>query len=308
MNEFRIQQKLMGTAFELVIGHDQEKAAKELLELGVEEIIRIEKLLTEFSEESVTSLINKKAGFKSVQVPYEVFQLIQRSINLSELTQGAFDISIAPLKKLYNFKRGDLKLLSEESLNSVCKTIGYKNIHLGKNNSVYLTKKGMQISFASIGKGYAADCVKKMWLEKGVKSGVISASGDLSVIGNKPDGSKWKIGIPDPETRSKILLYIPVNEGAVATSGDYEQFFMLDGERYSHTIDPNTGLPTKGIKNVTITGPSAELCDTLATAVTVMGVEVGLHFINQLPNTHSLIIDSMNKLHYSKNIIFEKTI
>lgn len=298
----------MGTAFELIIGHEMEERANELLEMGVAEIERIEKLLTEFSEDSITYIINKNAGNKSVSVPLEVFRLMLRSFQISELTQGAFDITTASLKKLYNFKQDDLRLPSEEDIKIALKTISYKNIHLGKNNSVYLTKKGIKISFAGIGKGYASDRVKKLWLDQNVKSGVISASGDLCVIGNKPDDAKWKIGIPDPEDRSKMILYIPVNEGAVATSGDYEQFFLVGNERYSHTIDPNTGVPVKGIKSVTVTGPSAELCDALATAVTVMGVEVGLHFINQLPNTHALIVDDNNELHYSKNIIFEKTI
>ncbi len=297
----------MGTAFELIIGHKLEERANELLEMGVAEIKRIEKLLTEFSEDSITSLINKNAGIKSVSLPLEVCRLMQRGFQITELTQGAFDITTAPLKKLYNFKQEKLKLPSEEILNTTLETIGSINIHLGKNESVYLTKKGMQISFAGIGKGYAADCVKKIWEDNGVKSGVINASGDLCVIGKKPDGSKWKIGIPDPEDRSKMILYIPVNEGAVATSGDYEQYFILDGERYSHTIDPRTGLPVKGIKSVTVAGPSAELCDALATAVTVMGINVGLHLIDQLPKTHALIVDDKNHLHYSKNIIFEKT-
>lgn len=307
MNEFRIKRKLMGSAFELIINHDHKDEAAELLALGVSEISRIEKLLTEFSEDSVTTHINRNAGIQSVDVPEEVFNLLNRCIKISKITQGAFDITTGPLKQLFDFRRNTFQFPDQKSLSKALKITGYSNIHLGKNQSVYLLRKGMKISFAAIGKGYAADQVKKLWLLKGVVSGVINASGDLTTIGKRTDGSAWKIGIPNPAHKEEMLVKIKVEDGSVATSGDYEQYFMKDGKRYSHTINPVTGLPVSGIQSVTITGISAELCDALATAVTVMGTEVGLHFIEQLPKTHCLIIDDSNNIHYSKNINFEKS-
>jgi thiamine biosynthesis lipoprotein len=160
----------------------------------------------------------------------------------------------------------------------------------------------MHISFAAIGKGYAADCVMKLWKQRGIKSGVINASGDLTLWGKRANGSNWKVGIASPDNKDEIILWIPVEEGSVATSGDYEQFFVHDGIRYSHNINPITCKPLTGIKSVSVVSSSAELCDALCTAVYVMGVEVGLHFINQLPKTHCLIIDDANKIHHSKNL------
>lgn len=296
----------MGSAFELMVGHPDQSQAEELLEDGVEEVRRIEGLLTEFREDSVTGRINRSAGSHSVRVPEEVYQLIRRCVNISSLTQGAFDISVKPLKKLYDFKNRTLQLPTAELLGEALLKTGYSHILPGKNNSFYFSRKGMEISFASIGKGYAADRVRQLWKAKGVISGVINAGGDLSVIGHRPDGTPWKIGIADPDDPARTLLYIPLSSGSVATSGDYEQYFERDGMRFSHTLDPRTGKPVSGIKSVTVTGISSELCDALATAVTVMGVEVGLHFIDQLPDTHCLIIDGQNNLHFSKNIIFEK--
>ncbi len=305
-NEFRIHRKLMGCAFELIISDPDKSHAASLLEEGVQEIARIEKLLSEFKNDSVVSEINRNAGIRSVKVVDEVFQLIERCVKLSDLTQGAFDITAGPLKALYNFNREELNLPDPKTIERARNYVGYKKIHLGKNNSVYLERKGMFISFAAIGKGYAADRVKKLWLKKNVKSGVINASGDLTVIGTNSDGKPWKIGIPDPDHKNNILLFIPVNEGSVATSGDYEQYFIKDDIRYSHTIDPKTGIPVTGIKSVTISGPGAELCDALATAVSVMGPDIGLHFIDQLPGVHCLIIDSANQMYFSKSINFEK--
>ncbi len=160
----------------------------------------------------------------------------------------------------------------------------------------------MHIGFGAIGKGYAADKVKKMMEEKAVESGVINASGDLTAWGKQPDGSSWKAGIGHPDKSEKVMLWLPLNGASIATSGDYEQFFMLNGTRYSHNIDPKTGLPVRGIKSVSVISPAAELSDALATAVTVMGVNAGLHMINQLPETHCIIVDDKNKLHSSKNI------
>lgn len=306
LTEFRISQKLMGSTFEFIIGDADEAKAMELLQAGSAEVRRIEGLLSEFLDDSVTNGINQNAGIRSVETPAEVYRLIVRSLHLSSLTQGAFDITVKPLKSLYDFRRKNLSIPAKEVLRETLGNIGHKLVRTGKNNRIYLTRKGMAISFASIGKGYAADCVRRLWEANGVKSGVISAGGDLSIIGRKTDGSPWKIGIANPECPSETLLYIPVNKGAVATSGDYEQFFEYQGTRYAHTIDPRTGMPVSGIKSVTVTGTSGELCDALATAVTVMGVDAGMYFINQVPDTHCLIIDDRNKLHFSKNIIFEK--
>ena len=163
----------------------------------------------------------------------------------------------------------------------------------------------MQISFAAVGKGYAADCVMRQWKHKGIKSGVINASGDLTLFGHRADGNHWRVGIANPDKQNEILLWIPVHEGSVATSGDYEQYFMHEGVRYSHNLNPRTGMPLSGLKSVTVVSPSAELCDALCTAVYVMGPEVGLHFINQLPQTHCLIIDNSNRFYHSKSLTIE---
>lgn len=181
--------------------------------------------------------------------------------------------------------------------------VGFDKIQLNEStNEVFLPFEGMCISFAAIGKGYAADCVRKLWLKEGVTSGVISASGDLTTIGRRADGSSWKIGIADPDDRTKMSFFLPVNDSSVATSGDYEQFFLYKGVRYSHNINPLTGFPLSGTKSVSIISPNAELSDALATAVYVMGVDAGLHLINQLPDTHCLITDDNDQSFYSDNI------
>lgn len=289
----------MGSSFEFIVVN--ERGDHHIAE-AIAEVKRIENLLTEFSETSQTSRLNKNSGIAPVQVDAEVYDIIKRAVSISKLTQGAFDITAGVLKKLYNFKGEQFTLPNRETLNKALSKAGFDNIHLLEGNRVYLSQPGMHLGFGAIGKGYAADRVKKLLQQNGVQSGVINASGDLTAWGTKPDGSPWKIGIADPDDPSRTIAWIPVQNASVATSGDYEQYFEIDGIRYAHAIDPKTGKPVKGIKSVTVVSPSAELSDALATAVMIMGVSVGLHFINQLPHIHCLIVGDQNRISTSRNL------
>ena len=305
MNEYRHHCKLMGSAFELIVGANSQAEADVYFGKGVAEIQRIERLLTEFDESSATYLINREAGHDPVVVDREVYALIGRCVKLSALTQGAFDITIGPLKKLYQFKKGNYDFPDKKILRDTMSKVGYKHISLLPDYKVSLTKENMRISFAAVGKGYAADKVKQLWLDMGVLSGVVNASGDLTVIGAKADGSPWRAAVADPDRPDTRLLHMPLVNTSAATSGDYEQYFIKDGVRYSHTLDPLTGLPLRGVKSVTVISPGAELSDALATAVYVMGPDVGMHFINQISAAKCIMIDKRNNLLFSKNIRFE---
>jgi thiamine biosynthesis lipoprotein len=221
------------------------------------------------------------------------------------LTQGAFDITCGVLKRLYNFKREAFKIPDVTAINTALGKTGSDKIKLKEPNRVFLNTPGMRIAFGAIGKGYAADMVKRKLIESGISSGVINASGDLTAFGHRSDGTLWKVGIADPDHPSKVLFWLPVENASVATSGNYEQYFEVNGTRYSHNIDPRSGMPVTGIKSVTIVSTSAELSDALATAVTVMGVDVGLHLIEQLPGTHCLIINDQNKIFTSRRLRIE---
>jgi len=297
----------MGSAFELLIVHHDAREAEELLKQGIEEIIRIEKLLSEFLPEAETAKINRHSSKEPMVINEECYKLIERSQAISDLTKGCFDISVGPLKKLYNFKNIENEFPSDEAIQNTLKQVGYQKINLNaKDHTIQLNQPCMSISFAAIGKGYASDRVKQLWKEAGVTSGYINASGDLNAFGKKADGTSWTVGIANPNHKEEMLLYIPVEEASVATSGDYEQYFSHNGIRYSHNIDPHTGYPLTGIKSVSVFSPSAELSDALATAVYVMGKKEGIDFVNQLPKTHAIIIDDQDKMFLSKNLEYEK--
>lgn len=297
----------MGNQFEITVVDTNETVAKEHLEAAVLEIQRIENLLTTFREESQTNQINQNAGMKPVKVDPEVFNLIERSLRISKITDGYFDISYGSIdRKFWNFDREMKELPDPEMIKEHLKLVNYHNILLNREDStVFLKEKGMRIGFGGIGKGYAAEMGKRLLLNRGVKSGVVNASGDLTTWGNQADGKPWTIGIANPDNARLPFSYMNIADMAVATSGNYEKFVSIGGKKYSHTINPKTGMPVTGIKSVTIICPNAEIADALATPVTIMGIEKGIGMINQIQQVECIIIDDENHIYSSKNINFK---
>jgi len=301
---FKKEMLLMGNQFEISAVADDEEWAYERINEGVEEIRRIEKILTTYKDDSETNLINRNAGIKPVKVSDEVFHLIERSIRISDLTQGSFDITYGSIdKSLWNFDKDMTSLPDPGKAKKMVRLINYRNIILDHNEqTVFLKEKGMRIGFGGIGKGYAAEMAKIVMKRNGVMSGIVNASGDLTAWGNQPNGLPWTIGVAHPDAAHMPFSYMNITDMAVATSGNYEKYVVIDNKKYSHTINPRTGLPVRGIKSVSIVAPNAELCDALATPVTIMGINAGLHLINQLKQVECIIIDDDNKLYMSRNI------
>jgi thiamine biosynthesis lipoprotein len=296
--------KLMGNRFELSVVAGDELWANEKIDAGIGEIQRIETLLTTFSDDSETNRLNANSGIGPVKVSRETFNLIKRSVKISELTQGAFDISYGSIdKRLWNFDQQMTSLPDKETAKKMVRLINYKNILLDDEKcTVFLKERGMRIGFGGIGKGYAAERAKQVMKLHGVESGVVNASGDLTTWGLRPNGKQWTIAVSDPNNAHQAFSYMEISNMAVATSGNYEKFVMIGGKKYSHTINPRTGLPVSGIKSVTIITANAEIADAMATPVTIMGVKAGLDMINQMKNIEAIIIDDNNHIYTSNNI------
>jgi len=299
---------LMGSRFDITVVASNEKEGNEYIDSAIFEITRIEKLISSWDLNSETSLINKHSGIKPIKVDKELFDLIERSIAISTLTNGAFDISYASMDRIWNYDGSMRKMPSDEEISNSIKKVGYQNISIDKEaQTVFLKLKGMKIGFGAIGKGYAADKAKALLIEKGVKAGIINASGDLNAWGKQADGSDWMVAITNPLNKNKVFSWLPINDSAIVTSGNYEKFISFDGIRYSHIIDPRTGYPSTGIISTSIMTSNAELADAISTSVFVMGVETGLDFINQLKGVDCIIIDEENKIHISNNIKLSNT-
>jgi len=302
-NVYKQTLKLMGNRFDISVVAENEKVGDDYIDLAINEIKRIESLISSWDKNSQTSLINRNAGISPVKVDEELFQLIKRSLKITKLTNGAFDISYASMDRIWKFDGSMTMMPSEEVIKNSVKRVGYENIILNEaSKTVFLKLNGMKIGFGAIGKGYAADKAKELLQSKGVESGIINASGDLNAWGKQPDGKDWMVAIVNPLNKDKVFSWLPVQNSSVVTSGNYEKYVKLNGELYSHIIDPRTGYPSKGILSVSIFTKSTELADALATSVFVMGVETGLDFINQLKDVECIIVNADSKVITSKNI------
>ncbi len=304
---FKKEMSIMACRFDVTVVASHQNEADSYIRLAVNEMRRIERLISSWDKNSQTSEINRNAGIKAVEVDRELYDLIDRSLRISRITDGAFDISYASMDRIWKFDGSmDQKPNIEEIEKSVSK-VAYENIILDPiKSTVFLKEKGMKIGFGAIGKGYAADKAKALLKSKGVKGGIINASGDMNAWGNQNNGEDWKIAITNPMNPNRSYGLLPLKKGAVVTSGNYENYVVLDGKRYSHIIDPRTGYPTSGILSVTMFAPSAELADAMATSVFVMGIEVGLDRINQIGTLDCIIVDDQGNLHYSNNIQIDK--
>lgn len=304
MEKFSKSVKLMGNNFTITIVADDAFFAAASIALAINEISRIEALLTTFNNKSQTYSINENSGIKPVAVSDEVFNLIERSIGISKITQGAFDLTYGSIdKSLWNFDKSMTVLPAKDQALKMVHLINYNNIILDrKRTTIFLKEKGMRIGFGGIGKGYAAEMAKNLLIQNHVKSGIINASGDLTAWGNQPNGKPWTIGIANPDHPQDAFSYLEISGKAIATSGNYEKFVVIDGKKYSHTIDPKTGLPISGIKSVTVIANNAEFADAMATPIAVMGISAGLFLVDQVPDLYCIIIDDNNKMYTSKNI------
>ena len=292
----------MGSDFEITVVSKTQKQADRQIGIAIGEIRRIEALISSWKATSETSSINKNAGIAPVKISEELFSLIQRAIQISKLTDGAFDISYASMDQLWKYDGSMTQMPSKEAIKKSVAKVGYTAIVLDpKNSTVFLKNKGMKIGFGAIGKGYAADKAKKLLISNGVSGGIINASGDINSWGSKPNGSSWQVAITNPLNKNKAFAMLPIKD-AVVTSGNYEKYVTFNSRRYSHIIDPRTGYPSQGIISVTVFAPKAELADALATSVFVMGVETGIDRINQLKAVECIIITDTGNIITSNNL------
>lgn len=299
---------LMGVDFNITVVSADEEIGYINIEEIAEEIRRIESLINPSDENSELAKINRNAGIAPVKVSSELYTLIERAKQVSEITGGAFDISSAVLQEVWKFDGSMSYIPSSEEISKLVSLVGNQKIVLDASEStIFLMEKGMKINFDSFGKGYAMDKAKELIASKGVQAGVIDAAGKLITWGTRATGEKWLLGIANPLSADTIFSWMPVEESAAVTSGNLEEFITFKGLKYSSIIDPRTGFPSTGVKSVSVFAKSAELCDALSTAVHVLGIDAGLSLINQLEGTEAIIIDNDNIMHKSKGIQFSNT-
>lgn len=291
------QATLMGSVFSFTVVDVDSLLAERHIDSAILEIERIENLISEWRPHTQVSAINRNAGIAPVRVDGELFELTRRALLYSQMSEGAFDISIVALDKVWKFDGSMTEIPSEEVIRLSIAKVGYENIVLDSvEQTIFLRLTGMKIGFGSIGKGYAADKGREYLQQQGVRAGIVNASGDLATWGQQPDGKPWTVGINHPFKAHKMVKVLKMKEGAAATSGSYEKYAEIAGKRYAHIINPKTGYPSTGLTSVTVYGPSAEFANALSTSVMVLGAKKGKQLLRQFPQYQGVFISDTGKV------------
>lgn len=294
---------LLGSPFEITVLAKDSLQGEVFCNTAIEEVKRIENLISDWIPSSQISKVNQNAGIQPVKVDNEVFDLVERAIKVSQLTNGAFDISYASMDKIWKFDGSMKKMPTTTEIKKSIERVGYQKIILNaQDKTIFLKEKGMKLGLGGIGQGYIADKIKELLQVKGCESGIVNVSGDINTWGNQLDGKPWTVAIVNPMNKNKVFASFPLIDSAVETSGNYEKYVTFNGKRYSHIIDPRSGYPASGIISVSVFAKQTEIADALATGIFVLGVEVGLDLINQINGIECIIIDDKGSIHYSKNI------
>ncbi|MFT6331083.1 MAG: thiamine biosynthesis lipoprotein [Bermanella sp.] len=291
---------IMGTNIYVEVWAETPVQGELALRAVMAEMERINQLMSPYIDTSELSLINAKAGQQPVVISDEMFELLDKSVNISELTKGAFDITFASVGYLYNYKKNQRP--DEATIASLLAAINYKYIKLNKpNKSVVFTHDKVKIDLGGIAKGHAVDNSISLLERMGIMHGLVTAGGDTRLIGDRR-GKPWIVGIRDPRDEQKQAVVMPLQDSAMSTSGDYERYFEEDGKRYHHILSPKTGKSTYDVQSVSIIGPSSTYNDALSTAVFVMGLREGLGMINRIDGYDAVVMDNQRKMHYSNGL------
>lgn len=261
---------------------------------AVGEAERIERKYSRYLPESVISRINRDAGRTPVAVDPETVDLVQQALHLAEATGGAFDPTVGILRRTWDFREG--KVPAPGELEDLLPRVDYRQVSV-RNGTVFLRREGMELDLGGIGKEYAVDRVAARLRKEGVACGVVNLSGDLRTLGSRGDGRPWNLGVMDPRKKGRCRFAVRLlGEGGVASSGDYERFFMKDGVRYHHLLDARTGWPARGVASSTVVGPDTFQAGLAATAAFLLGSEEGLRYLEDLPGIEGALITEEGKI------------
>ncbi len=292
---------IMGTNIHAEVWHSDPKVGAQALTIVMKEMERINQLMSPYIETSELSKINREAVNGPVEISQEMFDLLALSIQISELSQGAFDITFASVGYLYNYKTNQKP--TDAQIQPLLDAINYQHIKLDpQKHTVMFAHENVKIDLGGIAKGYAVDNAIQKLKDLGIEHALVTAGGDTRLLGDRR-GKPWIVGIRDPRNKDRQAVVIPLENTAMSTSGDYERYFEQDGKRYHHILSPKTGASTYEVQSVSIIGPESVYNDGLSTAVFVMGLQNGLGLINSLPEFEAIIMDNQRRMHYSNGLI-----
>jgi thiamine biosynthesis lipoprotein len=282
----------MGTRFKIILYAADETTANRAAKAAFQRIAMLDGIMSDYRSTSELMKLCQKAGDGPVPVSEDLFFVLARAQGVSRISDGAFDVSVGPVVRLWRRARKSKQLPDPGELARARALVGYQNIHLDeKARTVRLGKAGMQLDLGGIAKGYAADAALAVLLQQGVMRALVAAGGDIAVSGPPPDAPGWSIGIaPLVDPDSKPERYLILHDAAVSTSGDAEQHVEIDGKRYSHIVDPRTGIGLIGRQSVTVVAPKGVMADSLTKVVSVLGPERGLPILDKIDGVAAFVV------------------
>ena len=294
---FGTTEALMGTRITVRLWHDDASEGDAAVAAAIAEISRIEQLMSTYIADSRISAINREAHEAPVYAGDELYGLVATALRLSALTGGAFDITYDSVGRHYDF-RASVKP-DETVIATELPRIDYRHVLLDEDRqTISFARPGVRINLGGIAKGYAVERATEILRSRGVEHASVSAGGDSRLLGDRR-GQPWVVGIQDPRDRSRVAVRLPLLDEAVSTSGDYERFFIEDGERFHHIISPKSGKPSRGVQSATVVGPDGVMTDALSTSVFILGPAAGIRLIESLEGYEAVVIDADRRMHYS---------
>lgn len=262
---------VMGTQASVIIHGLEDSLAERIGAESLGELHRIESVMSNWNQHSEISQLNRHSGEGPCKVSKELIHIIQKAKYYSRVTSGAFDVTAGPLVKLWGFHGGEPNLPSDSEIDKALNRVGYSNVLIDQRAGTMELKEGTEIDLAGIAKGYAVDRCMDVLKAGGAKNALVNLGGNIKATGKPPGKEGWIVGVRDPHGGNSVVGSILIQDQAVATSGNYENFIEIEGKRYGHIIDPRTGHPVSEVLSVTVLAQSALAADALSTGLFVLG-------------------------------------
>ena len=292
-------QFIMGTLIEITVQEPDKDLANKAIDKSFDEISRLENIMSTYLPNSELSKLNISAGNKKkIPVSPELLNVIQRGIHWGKLSSGAIDISIGPAANLWEFDTESPTIPDKHKLLNAVSLIDYKNISI-EDGSINLNKPGMSLNLGAMGKGYAVDRAVYVLKKMGIKSGLVNAGGDLMAFGSKKATKSWRVGLQHPRNPEQMIASLDISNKAVATSGDYQRYFIKDKIRYHHILNPKDGWPANQVMLATVIADKVVDADALSTALFVLGAKKGINLINSLEGIEGMILSDLGSASFS---------
>jgi thiamine biosynthesis lipoprotein len=293
---------IMGTQVSITVVAKTGKEGEAAIDAAMAEVRRFDRMMSLYRNGSEITRVNLAAGKDPVTVSPEMIEMVEAARKISDLTDGAFDVTVGPLVVLWQMRLKEGRAPTEAEIERIRSRVGYRNIIVDKKAStLFLKKPGMIMDFGGCAKGYVADKVAELLTRRGIDNAIVALAGDIRVMGRRPDGSSWRIGVQHPRDAAKTLTVLELSDKYISTSGDYERYQIVHKKRYHHILDPRTGRPSEGTESVTVVGDQGTIGDPLATALFILGPEKGLTIVKKL-GYEAIFVDDKGRVVMTEGI------